>query len=175
MKQSPWLSSVFQSSIRRVCFICNPDKWQSTFQKCGRFLMTSWACLCLTPMCSVRMRMIYQVLKNNILTYFSYFSFKALTKLFVIFWSDGAVWSGRWQPSMYCQHSHRSHPQPGSGHVSNSKHRLGSVTSGQSEYSARRPDEPYSHGSSCSCSSSSFCPCGRSWAGCSRITIPSAN
>lgn len=93
----------------------------------------------------------------------------------LIFLSDGAVWSGRWQPSMYCQHSHRSHPQPGSGHVSNSEHRLGSVTSGQSEYSARRPDEPYSHGSSCSCSGSRFCPCDRSWAGCSRITVPSAN
>lgn len=60
-EQQRRLFSTFQSSTRRVCSTCSRDRWQSIFQKCGRFLMTSWACQCSTPTFSVRMRTTFQV------------------------------------------------------------------------------------------------------------------
>ena len=53
-----------------------------------------------------------------------------------VLWSDGLLWSGWGQPSLHSQHSNRSHPQPRSSHVSHPEHRTGTISPGQSEYSA---------------------------------------
>lgn len=72
--------------------------------------------------------------------------------------SHGSIRSGRRQPTLYSQHSHRSHTQPCPGHVSNSEYWPCPVSSGQPEHPAGCSHQPYGHRSSCSCSGSGLCP-----------------